>query len=69
MFLFSGNVIKDLFDETQQIHSDIPGLASRSKRPLEFLGLYGTLHRACKRHDIPAIKVKRKYEQAIKIIS
>lgn len=53
----SGNVIKDLFDATQQIHSDIPGLASRSKRPLEFLGLYGTSHRACKRHDIPAIKV------------
>ncbi|XP_059055315.1 protein zer-1 homolog [Achroia grisella] len=33
---------------------DIPGLVSRVHRPLEFLGLYGTHHGACKRHDIPA---------------
>ncbi|XP_066603108.1 protein zer-1 homolog [Prorops nasuta] len=33
---------------------DIPGLASRVKNPLNFLGLYGTVHGACKRHDIPA---------------
>ncbi|RVE54314.1 hypothetical protein evm_001141 [Chilo suppressalis] len=36
------------------IRCDIPGLASRVDRPLEFLGLYGTPHGACKRHDIPA---------------
>lgn len=34
--------------------SDIPGLSKRMKKPLEFLGLYGTLHSACQRHDIPA---------------
>ncbi|XP_073975852.1 protein zer-1 homolog isoform X2 [Rhodnius prolixus] len=34
--------------------TDIPGLASRVNRPLEFLGLYGTHHAACRRHDIPA---------------
>ncbi|CAK1588698.1 unnamed protein product [Parnassius mnemosyne] len=33
---------------------DIPGLVSRVNNPLEFLGLYGTHHGACKRHDIPA---------------
>ncbi|XP_014602206.1 PREDICTED: protein zer-1 homolog [Polistes canadensis] len=33
---------------------DIPGLASRINNPLQFLGLYGTAHTACKRHDIPA---------------
>lgn len=37
--------------------SDIPGLSSRVKTPLSFLGLYGTPHTACKRHDIPALKV------------
>lgn len=36
---------------------DVPGLASRITRPLDFLGLYGTQHAACCRHDIPAIKV------------
>ncbi|XP_075991413.1 protein zer-1 homolog isoform X2 [Anticarsia gemmatalis] len=39
--------------ETQAL-CDIPGLVSRVNRPLEFLGLYGTHHGACKRHDIPA---------------
>lgn len=34
--------------------SDIPGLAFRIHRPLQFLGLYGTAHGACRRHDIPA---------------
>ncbi|KAL6258863.1 protein zer-1 homolog isoform X2 [Pogonomyrmex barbatus] len=34
--------------------SDIPGLASRIHKPLQFLGLYGTTHGACRRHDIPA---------------
>ncbi|XP_032665429.1 protein zer-1 homolog [Odontomachus brunneus] len=34
--------------------SDIPGLASRIHRPLQFLGLYGTAYGACRRHDIPA---------------
>ncbi|XP_023946374.2 protein zer-1 homolog [Bicyclus anynana] len=36
------------------VRCDIPGLSSRVNRPLEFLGLYGTHHGACKRHDIPA---------------
>lgn len=39
--------------DTQE-RCDIPGLVSRVNRPLEFLGLYGTHHGACKRHDIPA---------------
>lgn len=33
---------------------DVPGLGSRAKRPLQFLGLYETQHDACLRHDIPA---------------
>ncbi|XP_015608501.1 protein zer-1 homolog isoform X2 [Cephus cinctus] len=33
---------------------DIPGLASRVNKPLQFLGLYGTSHGACRRFDIPA---------------
>jgi hypothetical protein len=56
-----GNVEKDLFDETQEYHSDIPGLASRAKNHLEFLGLYYAQHRASKRHDIPAIRVRRSF--------
>ena len=37
--------------------TDIPGLRSRVTNPLEFLGLYGTLHEACHRHHIPAIRI------------
>ncbi|XP_015513478.1 protein zer-1 homolog isoform X1 [Neodiprion pinetum] len=33
---------------------DIPGLSFRVHTPLQFLGLYGTAHGACRRHDIPA---------------
>ncbi|XP_076231127.1 protein zer-1 homolog [Calliopsis andreniformis] len=33
---------------------DIPGLASRVDRPLQFLGLYGTNDGACRRRNIPA---------------
>ncbi|XP_071548174.1 protein zer-1 homolog isoform X2 [Panulirus ornatus] len=33
---------------------DIPGLRSRINNPLEFLGLYNTLHDACHRNHIPA---------------
>lgn len=40
-----------------KILCDIPGLISRVDNPLEFLGLYGTHHGACKRHDIPAKQV------------
>ncbi|KAI5735659.1 hypothetical protein M8J77_021082 [Diaphorina citri] len=39
------------------VTTDIPGLASRVDRPLEFLGLYGTKHGASHRHDIPALRV------------
>ncbi|KZC13951.1 Protein zer-1 like protein [Dufourea novaeangliae] len=35
-------------------HCDIPGLASRVDRPLQFLGLYGTEYEACRRRNIPA---------------
>lgn len=34
--------------------SDIPGLSCRVHNPFQFLGLYGTSHVACQRHDIPA---------------
>ncbi|KAJ6641721.1 Protein zer-1 like [Pseudolycoriella hygida] len=37
--------------------SDIPGLVSRATNPLQFLGLYNTAHSACRRYDIPAIKI------------
>ncbi|VVD02799.1 unnamed protein product [Leptidea sinapis] len=36
---------------------DIPGLVTRVKRPLEFLGLYKTSQSACTRHDIPAREI------------
>lgn len=39
------------------MNSDIPGLAGRTERPLQYLGLYHTPHWACKRHDIPAIEI------------
>lgn len=39
---------------------DIPGLVSRVKSPLQFLGLYETRHDACLRHDIPAKLVSKK---------
>lgn len=39
------------------VGTDIPGLVSRVNRPLEFLGLYGTSHGACRRHDIPAKRI------------
>jgi hypothetical protein len=38
--------------------TDIPGLSSRVHNPFEFLGLYGTYHEACHRHDIPAKMVR-----------
>ena len=37
--------------------SDIPGLVCRANNPLQFLGLYNTAHSACRRHDIPALRV------------
>lgn len=37
--------------------SDIPGLISRVNNPLQFLGLYGAAHAACRRYDIPALTV------------
>lgn len=55
--IFTGCVEKELFDNTQSYHSDIPGLDGRAENHLEFLGLYGTKHGACKRHHIPAIRV------------
>lgn len=42
---------------TMEKSSDIPGLMSRVNNPLKFLGLYNTLHSACRRFDIPAIMV------------
>lgn len=44
-------------DQPYLTGTDIPGLASRVNRPLEFLGLYATQHGASHRHDIPALKV------------
>lgn len=43
--------------------SDISGLECRVDSPLEFLGLYHTMHNACRRHDIPAKIVLIFYEQ------
>lgn len=44
-------------DHDNKVLCDIPGLVSRVNNPLQFLGLYGTHHGACKRHDIPALQV------------
>ncbi|XP_043257797.1 protein zer-1 homolog [Colletes gigas] len=41
-------------DISNSKHCDIPGLASRLDRPLQFLGLYGTNDGACRRRNIPA---------------
>jgi hypothetical protein len=38
--------------------TDIVGLRSRASKPLKFLGLYGTLHDACRRHHVPAEMVQ-----------
>jgi len=42
---------------TPMAHCDIPGLACRADRPLEFLGLYKTTHDACLRAHLPAAAV------------
>ena len=42
---------------TGNLVTDIPGLRSRISNPLDFLGLYGTLHEACHRHHIPALRI------------
>nr|CAD7454216.1 unnamed protein product [Timema tahoe] len=41
-------------DKESVARTDIPGLSSRVNNPFDFLGLYGTHHGACRRHDIPA---------------
>ncbi|XP_012281887.1 protein zer-1 homolog isoform X2 [Orussus abietinus] len=46
--------LHNMADTEYSLMCDIPGLASRVNNPLQFLGLYGTSHGACKRHDIPA---------------
>lgn len=51
------------------VRCDIPGLVSRVNRPLEFLGLYGTHHGACKRHDIPAKVVSVLYDLIVKYMT
>lgn len=38
----------------ESCNTDIPGLGARVSKPLQYLGLYGTHHAACRRHDIPA---------------
>lgn len=42
------------FDIAANDLCDIPGLASRINRPLQFLGLYETTDEACRRRNIPA---------------
>ena len=44
----------------QTLSCDIPGLMSREANPLEFLGLYKTLHEACLRPHIPAKRVSKR---------
>ncbi|XP_071563847.1 protein zer-1 homolog [Temnothorax nylanderi] len=41
-------------EDTNFGYTDIPGLASRIHKPLQFLGLFATAYGACRRHDIPA---------------
>lgn len=48
--------------------SDIPGLASRVERPLQFLGLYNTSHSACRRYDIPALTVSFNCFNALRVM-
>ncbi|VVC39427.1 Hypothetical protein CINCED_3A020042 [Cinara cedri] len=49
-----GTAEQSLCESFSDKKSDIPGLESRVDNPLEFLGLYHTMHNACRRHDIPA---------------
>nr|CAD7397256.1 unnamed protein product [Timema cristinae] len=44
-------------DKESVARTDIPGLSSRVNNPFDFLGLYGTHHGACRRHDIPAKRI------------
>lgn len=53
-FFFIGVAEPRLKKDEWGYETDIPGLVSRVQRPFEFLGLYGTHHGACRRHDIPA---------------
>lgn len=39
---------------SEGLPTDIPGLRSRVGNPFEFLGLYKTHYKACRRYDIPA---------------
>jgi len=43
---------------------DIPGLARRIDRPLDFLGLYRTKEEACRREHIPAVNVTGNHNEA-----
>ncbi|GIY11157.1 protein zer-1 homolog [Caerostris darwini] len=52
--LAGGRIQEKPFDESL---TDIPGLASRVKRPLEFLGLLNCAFDACYRHHIPAKRI------------
>ncbi|XP_078051692.1 protein zer-1 homolog isoform X2 [Augochlora pura] len=46
--------LSDCDDTSNNKLCDIPGLASRVNRPLQFLGLYGTGDGACRLRNIPA---------------
>jgi Zyg-11 family protein len=55
--MFTGVALHSSASENREVsvpQTDIPGLSSRVLNPFEFLGLYGTYHEACHRHDIPA---------------
>ncbi|RXG69704.1 Protein zer-1-like protein [Armadillidium vulgare] len=41
-------------ENSEELLCDIPGLQSRVKNPLDFLGLYNTYNDACNRYSIPA---------------
>lgn len=57
-FDFSSGVAEHALKRNYEfILTDIPGLRSRVGNPFEFLGLYGTLHEACRRYDIPAKRI------------
>ena len=44
--------------DDMMVGCDIPGLVSRVKTPLDFLGLYKSSYEACCRVHIPAKKVR-----------
>jgi Zyg-11 family protein len=57
MLLNLGRLEHSMYESLSGNISDIPGLEHRVDNPLEFIGLFRTMHNACQRQNIPAKRV------------